>query len=243
MRFPQQTMRLRRPSLDDYDYDSDSQTPTPTGDDTTIVESPLPLGTQPRFTMLLRSSASLRRLKGKEVADYGPMPPENEKCKRKRKRRYFCLGATVEHTCDHCGDVAESAHWRPRSDALSEYSVWDLDEVHPVDLRGAVFNLTIQLEQEKAVYLATIKLKYEKRRQRIPKWLGFSRGVLESLEKLEYGHKRRELDNRLLNEILHYEAGVKGKFADRRHSDPDARPTRGFLGHRAQPGIVFPNSI
>lgn len=239
MRFPQQTVRPRRPPKAYY-IDSSSEEED---EATSVIEYPLPLGTQPRFTMLLRSPASLRKLKGKDVANYDLEPPPP---KKRRKRRYYYLRRAQEHTCEHCNTAAESSgSWRPLTgdDALSEHSVWDLDEVDPVDLRGAVFNLSILLEQEKVICLATIKLKYEKRRQRIPKWLQFSRGVLDPLEKREYDRKRRELDGRLLNEIMHYEASVKARFADRRHSAPEARPAGGFLGYRRQGGVVFPRSI
>ena len=242
MRYPQQTMRLRRPPPSYYTDSSSSSSSSSSENVASSFESPLPLGTQPRLTKLLRSSASNRKLKGKEVANYGPMPPKYAK----HKHKYYCVRAIQEHTCEHCDTVAESSgYWRPLSgdDALSEYSVWDLDEVDPVDLRGAVYSLTIFLEQEKNICLATIKLKYEKRRQRIPKWLKFSQGVLDPLEKREYDRKRRELDNRLLKEILHYEASIKAKFTDRRHSAPETRPAESLLGCGQQVGIVFPSSI
>ncbi|KAK8026795.1 hypothetical protein PG991_003851 [Apiospora marii] len=245
MRFPQQTVRLRQPPPSNYADSSSSSSASASAsleNDASSFESPLPLGTQPRFVTLLRSSASARKLKGKEVANYGPMPPKNEKCKSK----YYRRGAAQERACDHCDTAAESSgHWRPSPATTPCPSTrsQDLDEVDPVDLRGAVYSLTIFLEQEKNICLATIKLKYEKRRQRIPKWLKFSRGVLDPLEKREYDRKRRELDDRLLNEILHYEASVKARFTDRRHSAPEARPAESFLGCRRQVGIVFPNSI
>ncbi|KAK8088191.1 hypothetical protein PG997_003152 [Apiospora hydei] len=63
---------------------------------------------------------------------------------------------------------------------LSERSVWCLEEVDPDELENAVWVLYEELKLKDIVALATVKLKYEKRRQRIPKWLGpLSRAMLD----------------------------------------------------------------
>ncbi|KAK8050424.1 hypothetical protein PG994_012154 [Apiospora phragmitis] len=112
MGFPQQTIRpCRREQVYYYEEDSSS-------DESSRVESPLPLGTEPRFTMLLRSPASTRNFKGKAVANYEPKRPRtndynrnNAKPQGKRKAMAYYMPAVPArvHTCDDCDTIAGPA--------------------------------------------------------------------------------------------------------------------------------------
>lgn len=137
------------------------------------------------------------------------------------------------HVCDHCGTVAEAAG--PWTGTLSINSDWDLDEVIWIDLPVAVLVKAHKIKQDQAIPLATIRLKYERRRRRMPRPKWFGEKLLGAAERREYNRKVRELDQQREREVMEYERQMEQRIEERsgmgrgRHSEPCGRPQRSLL--------------